>query len=382
MSAGSPNSNAEAIEQLREAVAAKKCWGCGCFHGAIKAIERSVAEESRGLDLGEVLRAGREKLTPVRYDCLGCEVCFPAIAMNALGVGGESCPTEPTAERPGWPPLPGAYTVLRYGAPVAVCTLTDDGLAQAIAKDRHEAVSIVGTMQTENLGIERVIKNVFANPNIRCLVLCGGDSRQAIGHLPGQSLLALAASGIDAEGRIIGAQGKRPLVRNLAHGAIEHFRRTVEVIDRIGELETEKIRETVEEVASRARGPAEPFSTESSIEPTPGFVPKRMVSDPSGYFVVYPDRRRGLVSLEHYGNDGVLDALIEDTLAARLYMAAIDRGLVSRLDHAAYLGSELARAERAVATGERYVQDGAPEQAPTEAPAGCGCEGSCEGSNS
>jgi dihydropteroate synthase len=32
-------------------------------------------------------------------------------------------------------------------------------------------------------------------------------------------------------------------------------------------------------------------------------------------------------------------------------------GLVSRLDHAAYLGSELAKAEIALKTGKEYIQD-------------------------
>ena len=36
----------------------------------------------------------------------------------------EVCPTEKVVERRGWPPLPGAYQVLRYQASVAVCCLT------------------------------------------------------------------------------------------------------------------------------------------------------------------------------------------------------------------------------------------------------------------
>ena len=43
-------------------------------------------------------------------------------------------------------------------------------------------------------------------------------------------------------------------------------------------------------------------------------------------------------------------------------MTAIERVLLTRLDHAAYLGRELARAEHALSSGEAYVQDAAPEQ--------------------
>ena len=35
----------------------------------------------------------------------------------------------------------------------------------------------------------------------------------------------------------------------------------------------------------------------------------------------------------------------------------LGRGLVSRLDHAAYLGRELAKAEAALKSGKGYVQD-------------------------
>ncbi|MDM7911512.1 MAG: DUF4346 domain-containing protein [Methanotrichaceae archaeon] len=35
----------------------------------------------------------------------------------------------------------------------------------------------------------------------------------------------------------------------------------------------------------------------------------------------------------------------------------MDRGLVSRLDHAGYLGRELEKAEAALHLGRRYIQD-------------------------
>jgi len=369
----------EAVAQLRAAAAAKKCWPCGCFRAAISAIEGAIPAEQRDSDLAEALAAGRERLEPVRYDCLGCEVCFPAIAMNALEVGGEACPTEAVPERAGWPPLPGAYTVLRFNAPVAVCTLTDQRLARELAAGADEAISIVGTLQTENLGIERVIRNVLANSNIRFLILCGPDSRQAIGHLPGQSVVALGQSGIDAEMRIVGAKGKRPRLRNLTPEAVEHFRHTAEIVDQMGERDPGAILRAVRGAADRSPGPAEPFAVDPLLSSVPGYLPDRMTPDPAGYFVLYPDRPRHLLSLEHYRNDGALDARIEGSQAAELYTVAIDRGLLSRLDHAAYLGRELARAERALATGEEYLQERAPEQAVSAEPASCGCGGSCGG---
>ena len=88
----------------------------------------------------------------------------------------------------------------------------------------------------------------------------------------------------------------------------------------------------------------------------------KMVSDPAGYFVIFIDRVRSLLNIEHYKNNGVLTTIIEGHSAAEVYMMAIERELLTRLDHAAYLGRELARAEHALSSGETYVQDAAPEQ--------------------
>ncbi|HET8578065.1 MAG TPA: DUF4346 domain-containing protein [Methylomirabilota bacterium] len=367
----------EAIAQLHEAAAAKKCWPCGCLHHAIESIDKESPAAQRPSELASALQAARERLAPIRYDCLGCEVCYPALAVNALGRAGiglaaASCPTEMVEERTGWPPLPGSYTVLRYQAPAAICALTDDQLSATLAERAGPEIAIVGNLQTENLGIERLVQNVLANPHIRSLILCGADSRQAIGHLPGQSLLALTAHGMGADRRIVGAQGKRPVLRNLAPEAVEHFRKTVEVVDLMGIARAEKVLETARACANRSPGPAEPFAASRLVPRIAGHPPDRMIPDPAGYFVIYVDRQRRLLSLEHYRNDGTLGLIIEGGTAAELYTSAIEAGLISRLDHAAYLGRELGRAEHALLTESPYRQDGVSERGASSAKAtGC-----------
>ena len=376
----------EAIAQLREAAGAKKCWSCGCLHHSLDAVERAVPKEQRPPFLEAALQTARERLVPVRYDCLGCEVCYPAMAVNAITratgeLTGELCPAETVEQRDGWPPLPGAYTVLRYRASVAVCTLTDDALAEAVLHAAPSEVGIVGTLQTENLGIERLMLNVLANPNIRFVIACGRDSRQAIGHLPGHSLIALARNGLDAQSRIVGAKGKRPMLRNIGRDAAEHFRRTIEVVDLITTAQLSDILGMVKNCAERNPGPAEPFAPERVMAPLTGYLPDRMIPDPVGYFVIYADRRRRLLSLEHYRNDGAINAIIEGHTAAEIYTPAIQEGLISRLDHAAYVGRELARAEHALLTGGHYLQDAAPELSrplSVSAQGGCTATACCE----
>lgn len=351
----------EAVKQLKDAAAAKKCWHCGCLHSSLRAIEEAYPKSAQPEQLAPIVELARSHLSDVKYDCLGCEICWPALAINALGVEGDACPSETGEAREGWPPLPGSYNVLRYHAHVAVCTLTDESLTKTVVPAAGTEIAIVGTMQTENLGIERLMQNTLANSNIRFVVLCGADSRQAIGHLPGQSLIALSRSGVDERMRIIGAQGKRPVLRNVSREAVEHFRRTVEIVDLIGETSLPQILDATKSCAARNPGPAEPFAGTRSVATIAGYIPQRMISDPAGYFVIFPDCGRRLLLLEHYRNDGVLNIVIEGHAPAELYIPAIEKNLISRLDHAAYLGKELARAEQALLKGESFVQDAAPE---------------------
>lgn len=370
-------------EQMDLAIAAPKCHKCACLQKTVEALSATATGKT---DLAETLQRAREVLVRKEYDCLGCPICYPAIATNAFteaypgaGTQLDLCPTEEPEKRVGWPPLPGDYRVLKYKAPVAVCTLNSSELAKQIAYQEPAAVAIVGTMHTENLGIERVIHNTLANPNVRFLVLSGEDTKQAIGHLPGQSLMMLFQNGIDDRGRIIGAKGKRPVLKNISKEWVEAFRQQVEPVSLIGEERVDTLLETVNRLSVRDPGAVSRSVVLTEVESIEAKEAKRLTLDPAGYFVVYPDQRLKRLALEHYKNSGALDMVLEGDSAAALYTSAIERGLVARLDHAAYLGRELARAERSLETGETYVQDKAagPILPPQSLNSGesCGCSG-------
>lgn len=371
-------------EQLAQATAATKCHSCGCLHSTVTALE---AAGDGAEQLAHALARAKATFTTKKYDCLGCLVCFPAIAANAYAeaypeksAGLDLCPTEAPAARAGWPPLAGDFEVLRYQASVAVCTLNSRELVDAVVARRPPALSLVGTMHTENLGIERVIKNVLANPNIRFLVVCGEDAQQAIGHLPGQSLLALASNGLDAHGRIVGAKGKRPVLKNVTADEVRAFLSQVDVVDLVGETDVGKVISAVEKSGARAPAPLVASVPASTFPVYSAPEPARLVLDPAGFFVVYPDPARCQLVVEHYTKDGSLDAVLEGRTPAALYTAVAERGLVTRFDHAAYLGHELARAARSLETGEVYVQDRAAGMVDEEKPPStCGCSGSCGG---
>jgi tetrahydromethanopterin S-methyltransferase subunit A len=286
------------------------------------------------------------------------------------------CPADAPAERRGWPPLPGDYRVVRYHAPVAVCTLNSAGLADRLAEKQPEGLAIIGTLRTENLGIERIIRNTLANPHIRFLVLCGKDTTQAIGHLPGQSLVSLLAGGVDERGRIIGARGKRPFLKNVRRDQVDVFRRQVELVELIGVEEEPIVLEHVRQCAVRDPGAFTGAPEDATVEVVPAQEPRRMIPDPAGFFIVYPDAPRRRLIVEHYTNAAVLDCVLEAATPSALYATAIERKLITRLDHAAYLGRELARAQRAMESAEPYVQDRAPGEIEEQkaAVAVCGCD--------
>lgn len=370
-------------EQLSEAVSASKCHTCGCLHKTVEAL--SSTEVGR-TELANALQQARSVFKLKQYDCLGCPVCYPAIAANAfvevfpeIGSGLDLCPTDEPAERQGWPPLSGDYYVVRYQAPVAVCTLNSESVARQLSDNAPDGLAIVGTLHTENLGIERIIRNTLSNPNIRFLILCGEDTHQAIGHLPGQSLQSLLENGVDDQSRIRGARGRRPVLKNVTAQEIDAFIEQVELVSMIGEEQAEIISEQVRTHRTRDPGPYAGSPSPTNVEVIQAAEPTHLVLDKAGYFVVHPDSRKHRLVLEHYTNAGVLDCVLEGTSDSALCAEAIRRNLVGRLDHAAYLGRELARAERALNTGERYMQDKAPGEITTDSiVSSCGCSGPCD----
>ena len=108
----------------------------------------------------------------------------------------------------GWPLIKGDFISGDANSPVAVVTmgshLDEKGICDAGA-------ALCGSCKTENLGLEKVIANVIANPNIRFVLFCGTEVK---GHLSGQTFAALHKGGVK-DGRVVGAEGAIPFIENL-----------------------------------------------------------------------------------------------------------------------------------------------------------------------
>ena len=105
--------------------------------------------------------------------------------------------------------------------------------------------------------------------------------------------------------------------------------------------------------------------------------------DPGGYFIIYLDREKSLICVKHFTNiinekglavdpetgeviaargktNRTAETLFTGRSAKELCVKVIEENKdcsITMLDHAAYLGRELMRAERALIQGTEYIQD-------------------------
>jgi tetrahydromethanopterin S-methyltransferase subunit A len=364
-------------------MALDKCRKCGCIQMALDAARQAFAS-SESVEARESLKKideFQQQMEPIAYDCLGCKVCWGGEVTrriedcfgeldlgNTPGVRESmepACSCSGGVCRPAWPPHPGEFIVGNPEGSVAICTLASHELPAAVISG-SAAVAIAGKCDTENIGVEKVVLNILANRNIRWLIVCGQESE---GHCSGDAFLKLKEHGTDAAMRIQQATSRRPVLKNLTMLDVASFRQQAEIINLVGCADADAVGAAVRECAVRTVVPLAGESStlqHSSHETVKARLPKRLELDPSGFFVVLLNRPGGLIVCEHYENSGKHSHTIEGKEAALVAATAVELGLVSRLDHAAYLGRELAKAESALRTGADYVQDAALGELPSE----------------
>jgi tetrahydromethanopterin S-methyltransferase subunit A len=266
---------------------------------------------------------------------------------------------------PAWPPLVGDVVFGSPESPVAVCTLASRSLLPSLA-GRPE-IAIAGRVYTENVGVERMIQNVVANPRLRVLLLCGRESF----HRVGQTILSLHENGLDAERRVIGAGSPEPFLPNLRDDELRAFRERVRIVDLIGELDAERILERAGAFADDGTGQTDDArgrTTAAAAAVLPAEIERIQATpdaradwryDPTGFFLIFVERASRTLRVEHYSRGRQLLRIVEGRNAEELCHTLLRRGLVTELAHAAYLGRELARAEDALHLGLHYEQDSA-----------------------
>lgn len=154
---------------------------------------------------------------------------------------------------PDWPLY--FKNILRVGdlsSNVGVVTLWTerDVVERALNKKEYAAI---GNLYAA-AGINHMMRNIFANPMIRYLVVWGADMSQS-----GHALVKFIEKGIDKSYRIIDARGE--LEKEIPKKAIEEFRKNVRVIDLRGKPLVE-VKKTISSLPKQ-----KPFSKEPKVFP-------------------------------------------------------------------------------------------------------------------
>jgi len=374
--------------EIQRGMKLSRCRKCGCMKGTLENLKASLPL-LKLKDASELLRNVNEwssQLEPQAYPCFGCKYCIPPEAMTILTskypvlASATLSNCEITVSNNSWPQVEGEYTVLNKSAPVAVSTLSSVKLEEKLAKLRPAGLCIVGKTETENIGIDKIIKNVVSNPSIISMIVAGKDTE---GHKSGKTLLALWENGVDKDMRIIGSEGRRPILKNVTRADVDKFRKQIRIEDMIGCEDTRSLARKIRELSQQAAVqpavsgcgchgncgdsgtisfPAVEITGPSSAVPTvtsKKYSKSSIKLDKAGYFVILPQKDKGNILVEHYSYDNKLIRKIEGKNSRDIYLTIIGNNWVTELGHAAYLGKELSRAELSLKKSYKFVQDGA-----------------------
>ena len=207
----------------------ERCTGCGT---CVDVCSENVFElqEEEGKKISKMVAEDR------CFACRACEVKCPEQAIEITGF--EILKVDPPPE---YPPEEGRFLRGNDYSPVAVVAILDTydfkippELVRLVEVAMESGAALAGTLQTENIGIEKIVANVVANPNIRYIVLCWRESQ---GHLPADALINLVKNGVAKDKRrtILGAKAPTPYLPNISLEAIERFRKQVTTVNLISE---------------------------------------------------------------------------------------------------------------------------------------------------
>ena len=241
---------------------------------------------------------------------------------------------------------------------VAVCTIDSDNIS--LPSDK---IVLKGTCKTENLGVESIVKGIIKDPKIRFLVLCG---KELVPRYAGYAIKCLWENGVVDNGKIVGAKGLMPFIKNLSTEEIEHFRKQVEIIDAIGQENPAELEGIIDSCNERNPGifgaPApkgiEVPEIQADYDPDSGWTADE--KNDENWFVIGIDRDRGLLFVEHhigYGENMKKCCRITGSTVESVIVTIVRLGKVTKLYHAAYLGKELQKAEIAMKKGIKYNQE-------------------------
>lgn len=145
---------------------------------------------------------------------------------------------------------------------------TERAVVADILKD--EEYCAIGNLYS-SAGISALIRNIFANPHIRKIVLWGADLSRS-----GQALMALMEHGVDENFFIIGDEKGGQIEKEIGREHIDLFRSSVEVINLRGKS-PDVLRKTIQELSAESTIPFTEPKTFPTSRPKPFTYPSEQI---------------------------------------------------------------------------------------------------------
>lgn len=173
----------------------------------------------------------------------------------------------------GWPKY--YHDILRVKDPtnhVGICTLWTE--REVVEKMVGELpYNVIGNLYSAQ-GINAIIRNVMANPNIRTIVLWGSEM-----SLSGHSLLMFVKEGVDVNRKII--KGRGEIEKEIPDSAIKLFREKIEIVDMRGRSKDELL----VKLSELAKIDKDPFFAKPQEFPRAEPKVEVLPSERTGYYV-------------------------------------------------------------------------------------------------
>lgn len=255
-----------------------------------------------------------------------------------------------------WPFIAGRYRIFDRSAPIVIVGARADAIAEELAALETAGICMIATQCKSPGDAEKLVRNIAANLAIHNVLILSADTEETPVLAALQALLGGDVALPDSAEGI--AKKLRNALVDIDLGALS---RQVRAVTLPATADIDKIVARVSELASDANRPNTGFRTpkqdDDGVERVlaASNIDYEQQVDKAGNFYICVKGKKLVV--EHFSAKNELIRVIEGQSARDLCITLIRNGWVSRLDHAAWLGRELLRAELAMNTGDQFVPD-------------------------
>lgn len=256
-----------------------------------------------------------------------------------------------------WPFVGGKYRVFDSTAPVVIVGNNAEALADDLSALATPGICMIATHCRSTADVEKLVRNIAANMAIHCVIVTTSEE-----EMPSALCSLLTLLGADVEPNEEAQSQANKLRSRLDEIDFSALTRQVRAVSMPPGSETDRIVARISELASEANRPNTGFRApvqqdENGIERVIAArnIEYELQNDKAGnFFVCVKDKK---IVVEHFSPKNDLLRVIEGHTARDLCITLIRNGWVSKLDHAAWLGRELLRAELSMEKGDEFVPD-------------------------